>query len=84
MSIIRESDYKPPRFLKNSHLQSIFHKYFRPNINVKYVRERFELSDSDWVDLDWINHNHKNVVILLHGLEGSSDSNYIKGMAKIA
>lgn len=83
MPILRESDYKPPILLKNSHLQSIYHKYFRPAIRLDYQRERMTLSDGDFVDLDWLKSNHKKLVLLLHGLEGGSESHYIKGMAKI-
>ncbi len=83
MPIIRESEYKPPLFLKNSHLQSIYHKYFRPAIQLDYQRERITLSDGDFVDVDWLKSNNRQLVILLHGLEGSSDSHYIKGMAKL-
>ncbi len=83
MPIIRESDYKPPLFLKNSHLQSIYHKYFRPAIQLDYQRERLTLSDGDFVDVDWLKSNNPQLVMLLHGLEGSSDSHYIKGMAKL-
>lgn len=83
MPILRESDYKPPLLLKNSHLQSIYHKFFRSSITLDYLRERVTLSDGDFVDVDWLKSGNNKLVLLLHGLEGSSDSHYIKGMAKL-
>lgn len=48
-----------------------------------YVRERLETPDQDFIDLDWARAGHSRVVILTHGLEGSSDRPYIKGMANV-
>lgn len=81
MPVILESTYTPPRFLKNSHLQSIYHKLLRTSIDVNYNRERVTLSDGDFIDIDWIKNGNKKVAILVHGLESSSDVPYIKGMA---
>lgn len=66
---------------KNKHLETILPALFR-KVNVKYTRERLELADGDFIDLDWINNGNKNILILFHGLEGSSQSQYIKGFAK--
>ena len=44
---------------------------------VPYIRERLELPDGDFVDLDWSKTNSKKLVILTHGMEGSSRSKYI-------
>ena len=48
-------------------------------------RERIELADSDFLDLDWSysETSTKSVVILLHGLEGHGQRPYITGSAKI-
>lgn len=43
-------------------------------------RERLELPDSDFVDLDWTLNDSGPLVILLHGLEGGSRSHYARGM----
>ena len=42
-------------------------------------RERFELSDGDFVDLDWLVGGQGPIVVILHGLGGSSDSPYVRG-----
>ena len=50
---------------------------------VQYVRERLELQDGDFLDLDWrINSNNRKLVILSHGLEGNSGRHYIMRPAK--
>jgi predicted alpha/beta-fold hydrolase len=36
------------------------------------------LSDGDFMDLDWVKQSSKSLLILIHGLEGSSQSTYIK------
>jgi predicted alpha/beta-fold hydrolase len=45
------------------------------------VRERIHTADGDFIDLDWLRKDHPKLIILLHGLEGSSGSAYIKGFA---
>jgi predicted alpha/beta-fold hydrolase len=48
-----------------------------------YTRERIQTPDDDFLDLDWLRQQSDNLVIISHGLEGSSDRAYIKGMAKV-
>ncbi len=46
-------------------------------------RERFELADGDFVDIDWLsNINPQRIVLILSGLEGSIDSPYARGMLR--
>ncbi|MFO1471299.1 MAG: alpha/beta fold hydrolase [Turneriella sp.] len=44
---------------------------------VPYIRERLELPDGDFVDLDWSRIHSKKLVIITHGMEGSSRSKYV-------
>ncbi len=53
---------------------------FSPDVSRK--RERFELEDGDFVDLDWQLDGEGPIVIVLHGLTGSSESKYILGVQK--
>jgi uncharacterized protein len=46
-----------------------------------WQRERLELSDGDFLDLDWLGSKLRKVAILSHGLEGSSRRSYMEGMA---
>jgi predicted alpha/beta-fold hydrolase len=76
-----ERDFKPAWWLTNEHLQTVWSTLCRKvRHDVKVTRERFELSDGDFLDLDWCGSGHGPIVILLHGLEGSIHSPYVKGM----
>jgi predicted alpha/beta-fold hydrolase len=55
---------------------------FRKVKDVNYHRERLELDDGDFLDLDWLIKGSKKLAIISHGLEGNSDRHYVKGMAK--
>jgi hypothetical protein len=39
-----------------------------------------ELPDGDFLDLDWAQQDTGPIVLILHGLEGSSDSGYARGL----
>jgi uncharacterized protein len=86
MPLISTSSYAPPTVFTNGHLQTILPALFRTVDGVNYERERIATPDDDFLDLDWSRVNAtpsaKRVAILLHGLEGSSESVYIRGMAK--
>jgi predicted alpha/beta-fold hydrolase len=46
-------------------------------------RERLITPDHDFIDLDWCGEGNQPLVILLHGLTGSSGSGYIKGLQRV-
>ncbi|MEZ4754827.1 MAG: alpha/beta fold hydrolase [Bdellovibrionota bacterium] len=48
----------------------------------EYQRFRFELSDGDFIDIDWLKAGRSKLVIICHGLEGSANRNYMLGMAR--
>ena len=92
MPLIAPSNYEPPTRLWNGHLQTIIPSLFR-KVAVSYVRERIETPDDDFLDLDWAyskdeladverHSSLKPLVILSHGLEGSSASPYLAGMVR--
>jgi predicted alpha/beta-fold hydrolase len=90
MPLIAPSSYEPPARLWNGHLQTIIPSLFR-KVSVPYVRERIDTPDDDFLDLDWAYSNDeskashsslKSLVILTHGLEGSSTSPYLAGMVQ--
>ncbi len=75
------STFKPAWWLRNPHLQTLWSKFFRWNIkNLPLTRERIELPDGDFVDLDYTENKGQPMVLILHGLEGSISSTYAKGM----
>jgi len=83
MPLIQPSSYPGPPFYQfNSHLQTILPALTRKVDSFVFDRERLTLADGDFVDLDWIDSKSKNLILLSHGLEGSSTRFYMKGMAE--
>jgi predicted alpha/beta-fold hydrolase len=63
------------------HLQTIAAALFPPP-RVPLERERWEAPDGDFVDVDFADPQRaERVLVLLHGLEGSSDSHYARRLA---
>ena len=75
------SKYRAPRWLRHGHLQTILPVLLRRGGKIVYQRERLELPDGDFLDLDWSRAGGRQLVILAHGLEGDSRAGYIRGMA---
>jgi len=83
MPLIPKSAYPgPPWYQYNGHWQTILPTTIRRVRGLQYERERLELADGDFLDLDWVNNQSQDLLILTHGLEGNSDRIYMKGMAK--
>jgi predicted alpha/beta-fold hydrolase len=69
--------YRSPAWLIGSHVQSIYPYLFLRREPPEYRRERAETPDGDFVDFDWIDGpEDAPLVVLFHGLEGSSRSHY--------
>lgn len=83
MPLISSAYPGPPAYQYNGHLQTIFPSLTRAVKGVVYERERLTLSDTDFVDLDWIAGGNRRLVILTHGLEGDSRRQYILGTARL-
>lgn len=77
-----ESNFAPPWWLRSGHAQTLYRK-FAPLAEVSHRRQRLELADGDFIDLDWSADTHagdadgEQIVLLLHGLCGCSRSSYI-------
>ncbi|MCH7396819.1 alpha/beta fold hydrolase [Belliella sp. DSM 107340] len=84
MPIIENSSYKkPPKYLFNGHLETIIPSIFRKIEGVNYKRERINTPDGDFLDLDWSKVGSKKLLVISHGLEGSSERHYAKALAKL-
>jgi len=84
MPIIEKSTYTtPPRLLFNGHFETIIPSIFRKVIGINYLRERIDTPDADFLDLDWSRVGSENLLIISHGLEGSSERHYARGLAKL-
>ncbi|MBT8283775.1 MAG: alpha/beta fold hydrolase [Flavobacteriaceae bacterium] len=79
-----KSNYKPPLLFRNGHVSTVYYGLFRKIDDFDQERERLELADADFMDLDWSYADKASgkVVILLHGLEGHGQRPYITGSAK--
>lgn len=83
MPIISKSKYRQLVLLSNRHLNTIIPSLFR-KVDVTYKRERIITPDNDFIDLDFSSKGNNNVVLILHGLEGSSKSSNVKGLVNIS
>ena len=100
-SVYSAEPYSAPFWLPGGHLQTIYPAFFASVPDVQYRRERWELDDGDFVDVDWINNTSlinkvvdenaidktqiplvesTPIVVLFHGLEGNSQSQYAKAL----
>ena len=75
---IIESDYTPILPLRNGHINTIYSSIFRKIETVSFTRKRIETPDDDFLDIDFLEGGNKKIVVLCHGLEGSSSSKYIQ------
>jgi len=80
--MIIRSTFKPAWWLRNRHAQTIWPSLFRIRPKTVLIRERLELPDGDFLDLDWTASNTGPLVLLLHGLEGNDKSHYAKSLLK--
>jgi len=74
--------YRPPRWLPGAHVQTIWPAMLAPKPAVRYRRERWLAPDGDFVDVDFVDGPFEGpagprpLLVLYHGLEGSSASHY--------
>jgi len=76
--------YKPyvaPSWLPGGNAQTIYPFFLRSLIIPAYQRERLELDDGDFIDIDWLDNSiDRPLVIMFHGLEGGSSSHYARSI----
>ncbi|MEO9482992.1 MAG: alpha/beta fold hydrolase [Ekhidna sp.] len=82
MPIIKESSYlKRPAYYFNAWQETLAPYFLSKNNKVSYERERFELKDGDFIDLDWIRNDANALIIVSHGFEGNSQDHFIQESA---
>ncbi len=82
MPVIDHSEYKARGIFRNPHVNTIYSALFRKVEGVHYHRQRLATPDGDFLDLDWSEVGSEHLLIALHGLEGSADRPYLKGMIR--
>lgn len=76
------SGFRPAWWCRNPHLQTLWPYLFRTGPTLPYQRERLELRDGDFLDLDWLGPDDRSpIVLIIHGLCGDSQSHYVRGLA---
>jgi predicted alpha/beta-fold hydrolase len=76
-----KTTFKPAWWLNNAHLQTLYPALMRKTLLPPELRrERLITPDNDFIDIDWCGEGNQPLIILLHGLTGSSQSGYIKGL----
>jgi predicted alpha/beta-fold hydrolase len=86
-------DYRAPPWLPGGNLQTLYPALLAPRPRLYYRRERWDTPDGDFIDLDWtelqdrglrIEPDRKPLLVLFHGLEGSSNSHYARALMDAA
>ena len=80
--------FRPAWWLRNRHAQTVWRRLVGRDRVPPYRRERWETPDGDFVDLDWMDSavpdGERPLVLVLHGLEGSSRAKYVVGLLREA
>jgi uncharacterized protein len=74
------TEFKAAWWLSNPHLQTLWPALFRKKCKPCITRERVLTPDCDFLDIDWCGDKAKPLVLVLHGLTGSSKSSYVSGI----
>lgn len=87
-------NYVAPAWLPGGNLQTIWPALYSRRVfgpHPQYRRERWDAPDGDFIDVDWLasavepNTNpRQTLLVLFHGLEGSSRSHYAEAFADFA
>ncbi|MEO8079853.1 MAG: alpha/beta fold hydrolase [Caldimonas sp.] len=80
--------FRSPRWLPGGHAQTIWPVFFSRRFETRpapFARERWPTPDGDFIDIDWLGADRAApLLVLFHGLEGSSSSHYAQAFAAVA
>lgn len=71
-----KSNFSPTIPFRNGHFNTMYRPLFMKDTG-SFTRKRINTWDNDFFDLDFSKVGSKSLVVLIHGLEGSSESKYI-------
>lgn len=73
--------FSPPWWAASPHVQTILPFIFKVAKPATF-RQRQELPDGDFIDLDWLGQaqNGEPILVIIHGLEGNTESHYARRM----
>lgn len=70
---------------ENPHLSTVLGYAWPPSPRLTYQREQMETGDGDFFHVDWLGKDeHGPILVVLHGLEGSSEAPYVRRLARLA
>jgi len=78
--------FKAPLWLPGGHLQTLWRRFAGKLPVLQRQRQRVDMPDGDFIDLDWVYAAEASdlpLVLLVHGLAGSSQSPYILAMQSL-
>lgn len=78
--MVIQSQFQAPWWCRNPHIQTLFAARARHFLQPELVAERLFTPDDDFLDLHWFGNLDGPLVIIFHGLEGSSESVYARGL----
>lgn len=78
---ILNTTFKPTIPFTNGHFNTVY-RYLFVKEDSNYNRVRIPTWDNDFIDLDFSTKNSFSLIVLIHGLEGSSQSSYMISTAK--
>jgi uncharacterized protein len=76
------SYHNRPWYLFNGHLESIIPYKTYKIYSIPYERERIELSDGDFIDVDWVRSGVDRLIVISHAFEGNSRDYFVERAAK--
>lgn len=79
---IVNADFYPSFPFRNGHFNTIYRPLFASEKS-NYTRKRITTWDHDFIDLDFSVIGSDTIVLLIHGLEGSSESKYMISTSKM-
>lgn len=80
-------NYRAPLWLPGGHLQTIWPALYGQRVQgpvPRFDRERWDTPDGDFIDVDWLQNAGDapaGLLVLFHGLEGSTQSQYAQAYA---
>jgi len=83
---VKGSGYRRAGWLPGPHLGTVYASVARPWPRPSFRRERWDLPDGDFLDVDRLDGPRAGAPLLVisHGLEGNSRASYVRGLAAAA
>ncbi len=80
----RPRPFRPAAWARGPHAQTLLARALRSPDGPTFLRERLTTPDGDFLDMDWARDPKEDapLVLIIHGLEGSSRRTYMRGVAR--